>query len=80
MREFIWLQTLKNEIVMRTTNTFGIQFLIRKNKAKDESAPIYARITVDGQRVEISLKRWINPTNWDTKKEKAIIQPVVCGD
>ncbi len=56
---------------MRTTNTFGIQFLIRKNKAKDESAPIYARITVDGQRVEISLKRWINPTNWDTKKEKA---------
>jgi len=50
---------------MRTTNTFGIQFIIRKNKAKEDLAPIYVRITVDARRVEISLKRWINPNEWD---------------
>jgi integrase len=56
---------------MRTTNTFGIQFIIRKNKAKEELAPIYVRITVDARRVEISLKRWINPNDWDSVKGKA---------
>ncbi len=56
---------------MRTTNTFGIQFIIRKNKAKEELAPIYVRITVDARRVEISLKRWINPNDWDSIKGKA---------
>jgi site-specific recombinase XerD len=56
---------------MRTTNTFGIQFITRKNKAKEELAPIYVRITVDSRRVEISLKRWINPNDWDNIKGKA---------
>lgn len=56
---------------MRTTNTFGIQFIIRKNKAKEDLAPIYVRITVDARRVEISLKRWINPNEWDSGKGKA---------
>src|SRR5574344_196030 len=56
---------------MRTTNTFGIQFIIRKNKAKEELAPIYVRVTVDARRVEISLKRWINPEDWDSIKGKA---------
>jgi site-specific recombinase XerD len=56
---------------MRTTNTFGIQFITRKNKAKDELVPIYVRIAVDSRRVEISLKRWILPDNWDEVKGKA---------
>lgn len=52
---------------MRTTNTFGVQFITRTNKAKDGLLPIYARVTVDGRRVEISLKRWIKrirPANY----------------
>ena len=44
---------------MRTTNTFGIQFITRMNKVKDGLAPIYARVTVDARRIEISLKRFI---------------------
>ena len=56
---------------MRTTNTFGIQFIVRKNKAKDGLPPIYARITVDGRRVEISLKRWINQDDWNNSKGMA---------
>ena len=53
---------------MRTTNTFGMQFITRMNKVKDGLAPIYARVTVDARRVEISLKRFINPVEWNGKK------------
>lgn len=56
---------------MRSTNTYGIRFIIRINKAKEELAPIYARITVDARRLEISLKHWINPVDWDPVKGKA---------
>lgn len=56
---------------MRTTNTFGVQFITRTNKAKDGLLPIYARVTVDGHRVEISLKRWIKPGDWNGTKGMA---------
>lgn len=56
---------------MRTTNTFGVQFITRTNKAKDGLLPIYARVTVDGRRVEISLKRWIKPCDWNSSKGMA---------
>ncbi|MEP5238442.1 MAG: Arm DNA-binding domain-containing protein, partial [Flavobacteriaceae bacterium] len=36
-------------------------------KKKGDLAPIYARITVNGKRAEISLKRTISVTYWDTK-------------
>lgn len=56
---------------MRTTNTFGVKFIIRKNKVKNNLTPIYARITVDAQRTEISLKRKIDPDEWDSVNGKA---------
>lgn len=56
---------------MRTTNTFGVQFIARTNKAKDKKVPIYVRISVDGKRVELSLKRVINPDNWNDAKGMA---------
>lgn len=56
---------------MRTTNTFGIQFITRANKAKDGLLPLYARVTVDSRRVEISLKRFIHPADWNSKKGMA---------
>ncbi|MEQ8682520.1 MAG: site-specific integrase, partial [Cyclobacteriaceae bacterium] len=52
-------------------NTFGVQFITRTNKAKDGLLPIYARVTVDGRRVEISLKRWIKPGDWNGSKGMA---------
>ena len=64
-------QTLKNEITMRSTNTFGIQFIIRKNKLKNGLVPIYARITVDAKRVEVSMKRKIDPQQWNHKQGMA---------
>lgn len=53
---------------MRSTNTFGVQFITRANKSKNGLLPIYARITVDGRRVEISLKQWIDPKDWNHVK------------
>ena len=38
---------------MKTTRTFSIHFwLKRKAERKDGSSPIYARITVNGQRAK----------------------------
>ena len=56
---------------MRTNNTFGVQFITRTNKAKNGLLPIYARISVDGRRVEVSLKRFIHPDNWNDAKGSA---------
>ncbi len=40
---------------MKTGNTFGIQFIIRQDKIKNDKAPIYARITVNGKIVHFAL-------------------------
>ncbi len=57
---------------MKKRNTLGIQFVIRLPKQqKKELASVYARVTVNGRRSEISLKAKIAPHNWDTIKGKA---------
>jgi len=56
---------------MRTTNTFGIQFIIRPDKLKDGKAPVYARITVNSQIVHFALKLWIDPLCWDSRRGNA---------
>ncbi|MFB9058115.1 site-specific integrase [Mariniflexile ostreae] len=56
---------------MQTSKTFSIHFWLSMAKKKDDLAPIYARITVDGKRVEISLKRFISVTNWDNRSKRA---------
>jgi site-specific recombinase XerD len=53
-------------------NTFGIIFYLRKYKATtDGKTPIYARITVNGSRIDISVKRSIDPCNWNANKGMA---------
>ncbi len=54
---------------MKSQNTFGIQFITRQ--IKTDKALIYVRITVDSQRVEISLKRYIHPLEWNAAKGQA---------
>ncbi len=53
---------------MKTVNTFGIQFIIRQDKLKDGKAPIYARITVNGEIIHFALKQWINAACWDQRR------------
>lgn len=52
-------------------STFSVIFFIRKLKEFSEQQPIYARITVNGKRSEISLKRSIQVSQWDSSKGRA---------
>ena len=54
---------------MRSTHSFGIDFIIRRCKEDKTKAFVYARITVDEERKEISLKEQIIASNWDSKQE-----------
>lgn len=56
---------------MKTTNTFGIVFYLRRYKIKDGKAPIYVRITVDGKRTDIALKIDIEIDKWNNIKGMA---------
>ena len=57
---------------MGTSRTFSILFWLNLAKEKDGFAPIYARITVDGKRAEISLKRKTKVTLWDPEASKTV--------
>ena len=60
-------QTLKKES-MRTSNTFGVHFILRMNKEKHGSAPVYARIVVNGSRIEMALKKSLKVGDWNPSK------------
>lgn len=49
---------------MKTTSTFGVQFIIRPKKNEPGKALIYVRINVNSKRLEICLKRIIDATTW----------------
>ena len=55
---------------MRTTQTFSISFFTRKKKNQPESAILYARITINGKKLEISLKRTIPVDKWNQASYK----------
>jgi integrase len=54
---------------MKAQNTLGIKFIIRKNKMKDDKVPVYVSVTINGKRVEVSLKHSIAIEDWNPKKE-----------
>ncbi|MBB6126379.1 site-specific integrase [Mucilaginibacter lappiensis] len=55
-----------------TNNTFGVAFYLKKQKTTQAGkSPIYARITVNGKRIEISVKRSIEENNWNPAKGMA---------
>ena len=55
---------------MKTSITFGILFWLKLADAKNGKAPLYARITVNGKRAEISLKHKVNIQNWNPLRNK----------
>ena len=56
---------------MKTSSTFSILFWADFARAKDNQASIYARITVNGKRATISLKRKVSVSDWDTHRNRA---------
>lgn len=53
---------------MRSTNTFGIHFVLRMNRGKNGKAAIYVRIVVNKSRCEVALKRMVDLTDWNQSK------------
>lgn len=54
-------------------NTFGIMFYIRRTKLnKMGQAPIFMRITINGQRVDLCVRSYILPRFWNTSKGRAV--------
>lgn len=52
--------------------TFSLLFMIRRvNLLKTGESPIYMRLTLAGQRIEMQLKRRVFPKLWNQKKERA---------
>ena len=47
---------------------FGIHFILRMNKVKNGKAPLYARITVNASRIEVSLKTLVEISDWNPSK------------
>jgi len=52
--------------------TFCILFWLRKGRTQDEMAPLYCRVTIQGQRYEIPLNCRIKPKNWHTSAQRSI--------
>jgi len=56
---------------MKTSSTFSILFWADFSRTKNDQASIYARITVNGKRATISLKRKVLVSDWDVHKNRA---------
>lgn len=51
--------------------TFNLLFYVKKSKINSVGeAPIYLRITIDGKICEISTKRTIDPSKWNSNTQK----------
>ncbi len=55
---------------MQSQTTFSLSFWINATRAINNYSPVYARITVNGQRSEISLKRNVLFKEWDNTKNR----------
>jgi site-specific recombinase XerD len=56
---------------MRTSNTFGIHFVLRENRGKNGLAAIYMRIVVNKSRSEVALKRQVALADWNDARGQA---------
>jgi len=52
------------------TPTLGVSFYVKKYKAKEGTAPLYLRISVNGKNADTSLKRRIPVNIWLAKDDK----------
>ena len=55
---------------MKNAVSFGIRFIPKLSKAKNGTNPLDARITVNGERIELSLKRRITLNLWNEKHSR----------
>lgn len=56
---------------MKNSVTYSVLFWIKGKKNKLGKHPIYARVTINGKRAEISTKQNIQKLLWDAKRNRA---------
>ena len=58
---------------MRSTSTFSILFWQYAQRADvNNEANLYARISLNGKKANISLKKKLDVSQWDSKKQRAL--------
>jgi site-specific recombinase XerD len=55
----------------KKANTFSVTFYVRKLRSADEKVPIYARVTINGKRMDLSMKQKIKTEDWSDQKGMA---------
>jgi site-specific recombinase XerD len=55
----------------KKASTFSVIFYLRKPKTEDDKVPIYARVTINGKRMELSMKQKIKGEDWSDQKGMA---------
>ena len=55
---------------MKTSSSFSILFWVNLSRTKNLKASLYARITVNGKRATISLKRKVLIADWDSDRNR----------
>lgn len=56
---------------MKSTNTFGVHFIIRHSRKQNGLSPVYARIVINKTRCELSLKYYVREGDWNAAKGAA---------
>jgi len=52
----------------KITTTVSAIFHLRIEREKYNLLPIYARITINWKRIEVSSKQMMNPNHWNEKR------------
>lgn len=56
---------------MNAIQSFGVSFFLRRQRNKNGQCPIYARISVRGKRIDLTVNRTIDVENWNVAKGMA---------
>ncbi|WP_316809425.1 site-specific integrase [Pedobacter agri] len=55
---------------MKSQHSFSVNFYVRSDRKAFGVAPLYVRITVDGKMVYFSIKKSVDPSQWNQKAQK----------
>lgn len=55
---------------MRTEATFSVLFWVYTQRTRNNQAPLYARISVNKKKLNLSLKRKVEVNRWDSAKQR----------
>jgi hypothetical protein len=50
---------------MRTSQSFGVHFTIKREKAKDGVTNVYAAVVINKEKTLFALKHYVKVDNWD---------------